>query len=228
MRNKRSALVQTLLITAAAAAGVLFGRSLPNQAASPAPMNAPTVLPTPTNDPALTATAQAQIDLATAAAQMTATASAQMTAAADADSYQACSWQWASRPLDDLSASLQDRLKAAGLNANGQAEAYGENCVNAAGEVQRFIAMQTDFRITVQVENLDAPEQLGQLVETILPVILEIPPEKLAGQEYGQIGITFETPAGEKLHIWQPFMKVVSLRSSGLNGAALFESLRNP
>jgi hypothetical protein len=61
-----------------------------------------------------------------------------------------CAFVWAREPLPDLSGEFDAALKEALPEASGYAEAYGENCINAQGEVVRFLAMETDYYVTLQ------------------------------------------------------------------------------
>lgn len=141
--------------------------------------------------------------------------------------YEACGWQWATQSLPDLSTQVQAALESAGLdNVTARAEAYGENCISAENEVLRFAAMQTDFRITVEVESLADAERLGTLLEKILIVLDGFPTESTPGPNPGYVGVTF-TAGTEELNLWFTATDGESARALGLRGAALLEELQN-
>ncbi len=141
--------------------------------------------------------------------------------------YETCGWQWATQPLPDLSAQVQAALESAGLEGvTARAEAFGENCLSPDNEVLRFAAMQTDFRITVEVESLADAERLGMFLEKILIVLDGFPTESTPGPNPGYVGVTF-TAGTETLNLWFTATDGESARALGLRGAALLEELQN-
>ncbi len=148
------------------------------------------------------------------------------TAAAAAEA--PCAYVWASQPLDEVSQLAADRLRQAGLEAEVRAEAYGEDCRREDGSSAGFTPMQTDFRLTLYVDDLTNREALGQQLEAALEALLSLPPEALAGPNAGYLGVTFQTPQGDSLRLWQPLLHVASLRAEGRHGAALLEALLTP
>jgi hypothetical protein len=140
--------------------------------------------------------------------------------------YEQCGWQWATQSLPELSAQVQAALESAGLTGvTAVAEAYGENCLNAEGKVARFAAMETDFRITIQVDSLADREALGMLLEKILVVLDGFPTETTPGPNPGYVGVTFQAGDAE-LRLWFPIIEGESARALGLRGAALLDKLQ--
>jgi len=140
--------------------------------------------------------------------------------------YEQCAWQWASRPLPDLSAEVQAALESEGLqNMTAYAEAYGENCLSADNKVLDFAVMETDFHIVVEVESLEDREYLGSLLERILIVLDDFPPGATPGPQPGYIGVRFEAGT-EELNLWFTVTDGEAVRAMGLHGAALLEELR--
>ena len=141
--------------------------------------------------------------------------------------YEQCGWNWATQPLPDLSAQVQSAMEAAGLkNVIAIAEAYGEDCLDANGKPVRFAAMETDFRITVQISTLDDREALGSLLEKILIALDQFPPGATPGPQSGYVGVTFQTKDDE-LRLWFPIVDGESARANGLRGADLLDKLQN-
>src|SRR4029078_799397 len=64
---------------------------------------------------------------------------------------QDCGYQWANQDLSELSRSFQASIQALQPEAQANAYAFGENCVLADGSVRSFGAMETDFKVTLQV-----------------------------------------------------------------------------
>jgi len=142
--------------------------------------------------------------------------------------YTECAWNWNTRSLPDLSVEVQSAMETAGLTGvTVIAEAFGEDCITAAGVVDHFAAMETDFRITAQVASLDDREVLGTLLERILVVLDAFPPEDTPGPQSGYIGVLFQA-GSEELRLWFPFSEGKSALALGLHGAALLDKLQNP
>jgi hypothetical protein len=141
--------------------------------------------------------------------------------------YVQCAWAWATQALPEVSAEVQAAMQAAGVKGiTARAEAFGENCINAAGEVDSFATMETDFRISVEVPNLSDTDRLGSLLEQILTVLDGFPTGTTPGSQPGYIGITFDT-GSETLNLWFTVTDGESARALGLHQAALLEKLQN-
>ncbi len=140
-----------------------------------------------------------------------------------------CGFQWASQSLPDLSGQLAEAFRDAGLDVtSARAEAYGENCVDENGQVVYFAAMETDFRITIEVASLDDEAELARLLESTLAVLDGFPPDEIPGPQPGYIGITFEEASGGVLNLWFQTSRADALRQQGLSGVELLHALRNP
>jgi len=137
----------------------------------------------------------------------------------------ACSFNWARKSLPELSEQLLVKLNEAGLPVtSAHAEAYGEDCLYSDGTLAYFAAMETDYRITLAVSDLNDTTALGDLLTQILAVIDQFPVDATPGPKPGYIGITFQ--AGERLeNLWFNRAKSDDLRSQGLSGANLYEAL---
>jgi hypothetical protein len=140
--------------------------------------------------------------------------------------YENCYWNWATEPLPDLSAQVQAAMDAAGIKGiTAIAEAFGENCFNTKGEVVQFAVMETDFRISLQVQSLSDRIALGNVLEEILIVLDGFPTEATPGPAPGYIGVTFQT-SDDELRLWFLFSDGESARALGLHGAALLDELQ--
>jgi hypothetical protein len=120
---------------------------------------------------------------------------------------------------------VQSALDAAGLNGvTASAEAFGENCINASGEVDHFAAMETDFRVRVEVQDLTDTAALGNLLERILVVLDTFPPGSTPGPQPGYIGVRFVHET-EEINLWFTVPSGESARALGLHGAELFNEM---
>jgi len=137
-----------------------------------------------------------------------------------------CAFMWAKKPLPDLSESFDQALKEALPNTGGYAEAYGENCVTETGEIARFLAMETDFHITLSVEDLDDHQTLGKLIEDVMTVLAAFSTEDTPGPRPGYVGLTFET-SNDSLRLWVMRTDIEAALEKGLQGEELFTTLQN-
>jgi len=138
-----------------------------------------------------------------------------------------CSWIWASQPLPELSSKVQAGMLAAGLkDVTVISEVYGENCINAAGKLDHFAAMETDFHITAQVADLTDKNNLGNSLERILVVLDDFPAGKVPGPEPGNISVSFQAGSDE-LNLMFIVTAGKTARSRGFHGAALIEAIQN-
>jgi hypothetical protein len=142
--------------------------------------------------------------------------------------YMGCGWNWATQALPELSAEVQSAMQAAGLDGvTVLAEAYGENCFDGqTGEVLYFATMETDFRVTVQVKDLNDRALLGQVAEEVLIVLDGFPPGATPGPNPGYIGIRFTDGSAES-NLWFTVTDGESARALGLHGAELLDELEN-
>ena len=158
----------------------------------------------------------------TSAAAHTATATPTATV-----SYEQCHFNWATQPLPELSAQVEQALRLAGLPlVTAHAEAYGENCYGAeTNAVLYFAVMETDFRVTLEVDDLSDGPALGDLLERALVVLDGFPPGATPGPQPGYIGVTFQA-GDEVLNLWFTVTDGESARALGLHGAALLDELK--
>ena len=135
-----------------------------------------------------------------------------------------CAFVWANEPLPELSDDFNQALQNTLKDAEGYAQAYGENCITDKGEVIRFLAMETDYYITLQVENLDEKQILGELIEKVMEVMAEFPTDETPGPQSGYIGITFKAPRDE-IRLWFTQTEAQTAIDNGLQRKALFDAL---
>jgi hypothetical protein len=136
-----------------------------------------------------------------------------------------CGFMWASNPLPELSGDFDKALKEVQPQASGYAEAYGENCIDNEGNVVRFLTMETDFHVTIKVNDLQDRQVLGKLIEQVLAVVAKYPPKDTPGPQPGYVGITFESPTDE-LRLWFTQMDGETAIENGLRGEELLNALQ--
>lgn len=103
-----------------------------------------------------------------------------------------CGYQWAYQDMPELSADFLQSLQALQPEAQGNAFAFGENCLNGDGSIKRFIPMETDFNITLQVNDVTDESELGEWIVKVMMVIDAIPPEQIIGPRPGRVSLGFQ------------------------------------
>ncbi len=132
---------------------------------------------------------------------------------------------WANNPLPELSDDFNKALKEVQPQASGYTEAYGENCIDSEGKIVRFLTMETDFHVTIKVNDLKDKKALGEQIEQVLAVVAKFPPEDTPGPQPGYVGITFEAPTDE-LRLWFTQTDSEAAIENGLQGEELFNTLQ--
>ena len=84
--------------------------------------------------------------------------------------------------------------------------------------------METDFYITLNVENLEDKQALGELIEHVMGVMAEFPADETPGPQSGYIGITFQSPLDE-IRLWVTITEIEAALENGLLGEDLYNAL---
>ena len=142
------------------------------------------------------------------------------------------SMAWNSHRLEQLSQRVQRALAEAGFEAaQGHAEAFGEDWYEQAGEasdsptVCNFSIMETDFYVTLPVDDLSDLDGLGVQAARVLAVLDRFPTEETPGSQPGYVEIAFVSGGeGDRLRV--PVTEAAQARQRGLVGAELLGALR--
>lgn len=140
-------------------------------------------------------------------------------------SYGDCGYQWAQQALPELSAEFQQSIQGFQPDAQASAFAFGENCVHADGTAN-FIAMETDFNVTLQVNDLSNEAELGEWIVKVMQVIENIPEEKVVGPQPGRMSIAFQTGSEQKYINF--YINQYQALPAGLNNAEIYQALQAP
>ncbi|GAB4540728.1 MAG: hypothetical protein Fur002_07910 [Anaerolineales bacterium] len=147
------------------------------------------------------------------------------TAASETLTAEPCAYQWAQHDAPDLSQTFGDLAK----NFNPQAEArvslYGEDCVYADGR-STFGAMETDFYLRIQVEDLANQEALGDWLAQGMEAALKIPREQIQGS-YGFVEFWFTKSESEQIIVRVPVQRYLD-EVRGKTGAELYRLFSAP
>lgn len=114
-----------------------------------------------------------------------------------ASSYGGCGYQWAYKDLPDLSSKFLHAIQQLQPSAQANAFAFGEDCVYADGHAD-FIAMETDFNVTLQINDLGDPNECGKWVTKIMQIILAIPKDEIVGPRPGRVSMSLQAGSEQK------------------------------
>lgn len=139
---------------------------------------------------------------------------------------QNCGYQWAQQDLPELSSSFQQSIQVLQPEAQASAYAFGENCVLADGTIAGFSAMETDFNITLHVDDLANEAVLGRWIVQVMEVIQNIPPEQISGPRPGRVSIVFQSSTAQQIINF--YIDQYQALPSGLSHTEIYEALLNP
>jgi hypothetical protein len=137
-----------------------------------------------------------------------------------------CGYQWASQTLPELSNSFQQSIQVLQTGAQANAYAYGENCVRADGTIASFSAMETDFNVALQVNDLTNEADLGDWIVKVMQVITAIPKEQIVGPQPGRVTITFQSNESQK--VLNFYINQYQALPAGLSNSDIYKALQTP
>lgn len=133
--------------------------------------------------------------------------------------YEGCYYMWASKDLPEVTVSFQARLESLYPEASGIASAYGEDCVYADGHAQ-FGAMETDFNLAIQVKDISDNNELGKIIEAVLPAF----DQKDLPAKIGKITIQFKSGDKDR-YINFDHKTLTTAFEQGLRGEELLKAI---
>jgi hypothetical protein len=137
-----------------------------------------------------------------------------------------CGYQWAYQDLPELSSDFLQSLQQLQPEAQGNAYVFGENCIRPDGSVARFLPMETDFNITLQVSDLANESDLGQWIVKVMQIIESLPPEEIIGRRPGRISMIFQSNGEQKAVTF--YIDQYHALPEGLSNAEIFQRLQAP
>ena len=96
----------------------------------------------------------------------------------------------------------------------------------ADGSVGSFGAMETDFNVTLQVNDLANESDLGEWIVRVMQVIENIPPEQIAGPQPGRVSIIFQSNSDQKIVNFTIYQ--YQALASGLSNSEIYQALQVP
>jgi hypothetical protein len=138
---------------------------------------------------------------------------------------QECGYQWAYKDLPELSSNFQQSIQVLQPEAPAKAYAFGENCIHTDGSIT-FLAKETDFNITLQVDDLANESDLGGWSVKVMQVIENIPQEQIVGPQPGRVTIMFQSDSDQIVINF--YMNQYQALPSGLSNAEIYQALQAP
>ncbi len=142
--------------------------------------------------------------------------------------YEGCFYVWAYQELPEITTQFDQTIKERLPEANGRAQAFGEDCVYADGRVE-FSAKETDFYVRIPTDDLMDEEELGDRMAAVMTIVLErFPSETLPGGHNGFVELVFEESPSQFLVLRVPIQRYKN-DALGKTGAELFRMFhQNP
>jgi hypothetical protein len=136
-----------------------------------------------------------------------------------------CAFSWAHRDLPDVATLAQDALTSAEITYTSiRADAYGEECINfSTNTVVSFGAMTTDFYVTAQLSNLNAPNTLADYVKAVYAVLSDLDRDSLPAR-LGYLDFTFTSGTTTK-YLRTTFDEIKAALDKKLSGQKLLDEL---
>jgi hypothetical protein len=136
---------------------------------------------------------------------------------------QDCAYQWAYQDIPELSNDFLASIRELQPEAQANAFIFGENCIRADGS-STFLPMETDFNITLQVNDLSNDADLGEWIVKVMEIIEAIPSARIVGPRPGRVSIIFQS-SGEQKGINFYIDQYRSL-PSGLGSAEIYQTFQ--
>ena len=139
--------------------------------------------------------------------------------------FEGCAYQWAYQDLPELSSSFQQAIQALQSEAQANAYAFGEDCIKTDGS-KTFLAKETDFNITLQVDDLSNESELGEWIVKVMQVIEDIPPEQIVGPGPGRVSMFFQSNSDQKAINF--YIDQYQALPDGLSNSEIYQALQIP
>jgi len=137
------------------------------------------------------------------------------------EGYGGCGYMWAYQDDPELTAKVDEAIRLLDPTASARAQQFGEDCVYEDGH-STFSALETDFYTHLPIEDLTDNESFGNWIAQVMPLITQIPPEELQGNNYGFVEFWFDKSESEHLVVRVPIQKYLD-EGQGKTGTELLQ-----
>lgn len=138
---------------------------------------------------------------------------------------QQCAYQWAQQALPELSDHFQESIQSLQAEAKATAFAFGENCIHTDG-TKTFLPMETDFNVTLQVNDLSDVSALGGWIVNVMQIVQSVPTDQIVGPRPGRVSLLFQSNNEQKGVSF--YIDQYRGLPSGLNNAEIYQRLQTP
>lgn len=145
---------------------------------------------------------------------------------AESASQGVCAFQWAYKDAPELTAPFDEFVKAINPETSGRVEYFGEDCIHSDG-AKTFLAMETDFYVRFQVEDLAQEDAFGDWVAQVMEYVIQLPRENLQGPNYGFVEFWFEKDEADHIVFRAPIQQYLD-EARGKTGAELLRMFYPP
>lgn len=137
-----------------------------------------------------------------------------------------CAWVWASRPSQELSFQLQEDLESAGLTrVAGDVSNFGEDCIDPqTNKAVRFAAMQAEFNLVVEVDELDRDGVMGELLMQIIALLENVSKDGTPGPQPDKVRVEW-VKDDERIYLDFDLEVGTAALERGLTGESLLDAL---
>ncbi len=132
---------------------------------------------------------------------------------------------WAYHDDVELSAKINDSIKAINPAASARAQLFGEDCVYADGH-STFGAMETDFYIQLPIEDPTAEAEFGNWMAQGMDIVLAIPQADVSGLK-GFVEFSFVHDETEQIMVRITIDEYLN-NPPGISGTELFRKFYIP
>ena len=94
------------------------------------------------------------------------------------------------------------------------------------GSVGGFGAMETDFNVTLKVNDLTNESDLGEWIVKVMQVIENIPPAQIVGPQPGRVSIIFQSNGDQKGANF--YVNQYQALPAGLSNSEIYQALQLP
>lgn len=92
------------------------------------------------------------------------------------------------------------------------------------GSIGYFAAMETDFNVTLQVNDITDESELGEWVVNVMQIIDAIPADQIMGPRPGRVSLSFQS--NEQQDVLNFYIDQYHNLQPGLSNAEIYQTLK--
>lgn len=139
--------------------------------------------------------------------------------------YEGCAYSWATYDDVELTEKLHTQIQALNPKASANATLFGEDCTTADG-TKSFGVMETDFKVTLPVDDLSKHEEFGNWIQSVMQTVMSLPDDQVQGN-WGFVEFWFTKSDTEQI-VFRVSIPTYQTDSANKIGAELFNFYYQP